>query len=255
MDRRLLFPPIAAIVCVHPASAQVSDAEKALRARADQFYQLEVNGEFRKAEAFVAEDTKDFYYNTGKPEILKFHIEKVDIDPDGVHAVVKVNLTTTMRSPVVGAMNFSSTSATTWKLDNGQWSWYLVQNADINTPFGKWHIGDLSSKLQAPPLPGLNGIDPSKVSGLVTIDRTSIELNGDGGASTVTITNHMPGAIDVKLASGGLPGLAVTIDKEKPASGETSTVTFKTVGGAKPAGKITIAADPIQQFVIDVKTK
>jgi len=80
----------------------VSDAEKALRARAEQFYQLEVGGEFRKAEALVAEDSKDYFYKNSKPEISKFEIEKVQIDPDGIHAIVTVNISSTMRNPAFG---------------------------------------------------------------------------------------------------------------------------------------------------------
>ena len=255
MDRRLLFPPIAAVVCIHPASAQMSDAEKALRARAEQFYQLELDGEFRKAEAFVAEDTKDLYYKNSKPEISKFHIDKVKMDPDGKHAVVTVNISSTMKNPAFGAMDFSAPVPMTWKLDNGQWCWYQVQNGDIDTPFGKWHVGDLDSKPKAPSLPGLNGGNPSKVSNLVTVDRTSVDLDGDGSTSTVSITNHMSGTIDVRLASDGVPGLSVSMDKEKLQSGETSTVSFRAIVGRKPSGKITIVAGPIQQFVIDVKTK
>lgn len=256
MDRRLLFPPIAAVMCVHPASAQMSDAEKALRARADQFYQLEVDGQFRKAEAFVAEDTKDLYYKNSKPEISKFHIDKVEMAPDGKRAVVTVNISSTMKNPAFGAMDFSAPVPMTWKLDDGQWCWYQIQNGYIDTPFGKWHVDNANSTGKAPTLPGLNSsADPTKLASLVTIDRTSVEMSGDGQASTITITNHMSGTIDVKLASADLPGLSVTIDKEKLLSGETSAVSFKAVAGAKPSGKITISAGPIQRFVIDVNTK
>src|SRR6185312_5700726 len=215
MDRRLLFPPIAAVMCVHPASAQMSRSEKALRARADQFYQLEVDGQFRKAESFVAEDTKDLYYKNSKPEISKFHIDKVEMAPDGKHAIVTVNISTTMRNPAFGAMNFSSPVPMTWKLDKGQWCWYQVQDGYIDTPFGKWHVGDANSTGKPPALPGLNSsADPAKLSSLVTIDRTSVELSEDGKASTIAITNHMSGTIDVKVASADLPGLSVSMDKE-----------------------------------------
>ena len=256
MDRRLLFPPIAAVICIHSASAQMSDAEKALRARAEQFYQLEVNGEFRKAEAFVAQDTKDLYYNNSKPEISKFAIEKVQIDPDGTHAVVTVNISSTMKNPAFGAMNFSSPVPMTWKLDNGQWCWYQIQNADIDTPFGKWHVGDARSAGKTPTLPGLNrAADPAKLASLVTIDRTSVKLSEDGKPSTITITNHMSGTIDVKAMSASVSGLSVNVDHEKLSPEEKASVSFKAAKGKKPSGKVTIAAGPVQQFVIDVVTE
>jgi len=256
MDRRLLFPPIAAVVCIHPASAQMSDSEKALRARAEQFYQLELNGEFRKAEAFVAEDTKDLYYKNSKPEISKFHIDKVKMDPDGKHAVVTVNISSTMKNPAFGAMDFSAPVPMTWKLDNGRWCWYQVQNGDIDTPFGKWHVGNLNSTSKVPTLPGLAAAaDPNKLSTLVTIDRTAVELRGNGEASTVTITNHMSGTIDVKLASASLPGLTVSVGKERLSPEETTTISFKAAPSTKPLGQIMITAGPVQRFVIDIDTK
>lgn len=258
MDRRLLFPAIAAVACAHPAAAQMSDAEKALRARAEQFYQLEVDGDFRHAEALVAEDSRDFYYKNSKPDISKFHIEKVQIDPDGAHAIVTVNISSTMKNPAFGAMDFTAPVPMTWKLENGQWYWYQIQNGDIDTPFGKWHVGDLNSKTKAPALPGLAGtaaVDPTKLSTLVTIDRAAVELGGSGETSTVTITNHMPGIVDVRLASASLPGLSVLIDKEKLAPEEKAIVSFKAMGTAKPSGSVSIAAGPLQQFDISVNTK
>ena len=38
----------------------------------EQFLQLEVDKKYRQAETFVAEDTKDYYYDNGKPEINAF---------------------------------------------------------------------------------------------------------------------------------------------------------------------------------------
>jgi hypothetical protein len=178
------------------------------------------------------------------------------MDPDGKHAVVTVNIATTMHNPAFGSMNFSSPVPMTWKLDNGQWCWYQVQDGYIDTPFGKWHVGNADSTGKPPALPGINGAaDPTKISSLVTISRTSVVLSADGKASTVTVTNHMPGTIDVKLASAALPGLSVSVDKEKLSSGETSTVSFEADAGAKPSGKVTIDAGPLQRFVIDVSTK
>ena len=255
MDRRLLFPPIAAVVCIHPASAQMNDAEKALRNRAEQFYQLELNGEFRKAEAFVAEDTKDLYYKNSKPEISKFHIDKVQIDPDAAHAVVTVSISTTMHNPAFGSMDFSAPVPMTWKLDNGQWCWYQIQNGYIDTPFGKWHVGDANSTAKPPALPGMAGGDPTKISTLITIDRTVVELTADGVPSTVTITNHMSGTVDVKLASDGLPGLSVSVDKKKLSPEEKAIVTFRAASGARPSGEVIVSAGPIQQFAIAVNTK
>ena len=45
------------------------------------FYQLQQDKKFREAEVFVADDTKDLYYNGKKPDIKGFSIEKVQLLP------------------------------------------------------------------------------------------------------------------------------------------------------------------------------
>src|SRR5260370_24279308 len=53
------------------------DVDEALRARITGFYQAHVDKKFRQADQFVAEDTKDFYYESNKPAYLSFNIGKI----------------------------------------------------------------------------------------------------------------------------------------------------------------------------------
>ena len=57
IDRRFLFPVAAATAWAQQPSPATAEAEAALRARAEQFFQLQVDKKYRPAEAMVAEDT------------------------------------------------------------------------------------------------------------------------------------------------------------------------------------------------------
>jgi len=54
-----------------------ADVDEALRSRIAKFYQAHVDKKFRQADEYVAEDTKDFYYQANKPAYLEFHIDNV----------------------------------------------------------------------------------------------------------------------------------------------------------------------------------
>src|SRR4051794_2499147 len=54
------------------------EVDKALRERVQQFFDLHVKGQFRQAEALVAEDTKDFFYKGNKPRYLSCELSKID---------------------------------------------------------------------------------------------------------------------------------------------------------------------------------
>src|SRR5450432_1431595 len=61
----------------NPFNRPPAGVDQALRARITEFYQLHVKGDFRHAEAFVAEDTREFYYSHNKPQYLSFEIGRI----------------------------------------------------------------------------------------------------------------------------------------------------------------------------------
>ncbi len=259
MDRRLLFPvAISAMwtqtVAAQPPAQVQSEAEAALRARAQEFYQLEVDRKFRQAEAFVADDTKDYFFNNGKPDIRKFNIDKIELSPDGTKAKLTLDITSVMSAPGMAAMEFSSKVPTTWKLENEKWVWYLVQEGEVDTPFGKMRVGSPNAG-PAPALPA-SMPDPSKIRSLVAIDRTSVELvAGSHKAEAVTITNHMPGSIDISAAGDGPKGLVMLIDKNKVGPEEKAVVSFSARDNETPSGTVHLNAGPLQVFSIQIHTK
>ncbi len=233
-----------------PATAE---AEKALRARAEQFYQLEVDGKFRQAEAFVAEDTKDYFYNNGKPDLKAVKIDSIDFSPDGTHATLHLTARVVWKAPGMMAQELSTKAPATWKLENGQWCLYIDQSPEIDTPFGKFRPG--VGGPGGSPLP--SGLpNPTDMDTMVTADRTSVVLtNGDRTPQTVTVTNHLPGAVKIAVGTTLPTGLNAELDKKDLASGEKAIVSLRAEGDAKPAGDLHISIGPLPDLIIKITTR
>jgi len=71
-----------------------AETDSALRARITEFFQYHVTGQFRKAEALVAEDSKDIFYNRNKPRYIKFlEIARIDYSENFTKALATVTVT------------------------------------------------------------------------------------------------------------------------------------------------------------------
>lgn len=252
MDRRLLFPAVAVTAWAQQTSPATAEAEKALRARAEQFYQLEAEKKYRQAEGFVAEDSKDYYYDHDKPDNKGYRIDKIEFT-DATHAKVTLLVSTILRAPGFPSQAFTVPQVQNWKLDKGEWAWYFVQSDTIDTPFGKWKITSGDGAISTPP--GMPA-DLTSLQKMLTIDRTAVELVADSQkVESVTISNHLPGLVNLEIGADRPQGLLVTIDKKQLGRDEKAVVSFSAVGSAKPSGTVRIDAGPLQQFLIQIKTK
>ncbi len=140
-----------------------------------------------------------------------------------------------------------------WKLENGEWVWYFIQNGEIDTPFGKWKVAGGDGTISLPP--GMPA-DTSNLDKMITIDRTSVDLvAGSQKVETVTISNHLPGVVNLEIGSDRPKGLAVVVDKKQLGRDEKAVVSFSVVGDTRPTGTVRINVGPLQEFLIQVKTK
>jgi hypothetical protein len=254
MDRRLLFPAAAATVWAQQVSPAAAEAEKALRDRVQQYYQLQVEKKFRQAEAMVAEDSKEDYYNGKKPNIRGFSIDRVEFQDNGTTATVTIKAKVLVLMPGAGAQVFEMPSPTHWKLENGLWCWYIPPEAKVTTPFGKLQIAEGSAG-QTPDPKG-KAPDLAALVGQVSINRTSVDFGAGRDEQSVTITNGLPGPLDLRVDPHAeqIRGLSVAIDKTHLESGEKATLHFRMTGNAKIADVVEVTAFPINRaFDIQVK--
>src|ERR1051326_12025 len=76
-----------------PAPTPPPEIDKALRDRAQQFFQYQIDGKFTKAFEMVAEDTKEEYFNSGKSPIKSFQLGLITYNSDFTKATVALNVT------------------------------------------------------------------------------------------------------------------------------------------------------------------
>jgi hypothetical protein len=253
IDRRFLFPVAAVTAWAQQPAPAAAEAEAALRARVEQFFQLQAEKKFRPAEAMVAEDTKDFYYNGKKFNINSFAIDKVELLDDNTHAKVTIKAKVTRALPGFGFVDFDTPSTTLWKLENGQWMYYVDQAAALQTPFGA--VRDKSGNGGNAPASLASKIaDLSSIQSLVKIDRDAVDLTPDEPVQTVTVSNDLPGAVDLELRADNISGLSAELEKKHLEAGEKTVIRLRATGKDKGAGVVHLMVSPLAtQLNISVK--
>lgn len=256
MDRRFLFPALAATAWAQQQPAQPN--VEALRDRVQQYYQMMVDKKYRQAEALVAEESKEDYYNGRKPDIKSFEITSINLTSDKTaKVIIKAKVLTLM--PGVGAQVFDFPTPTDWKLENGNWAWYIPEEVKSATPFGKMQNAPgsgagLDMKGAAPG--SVDKPDMAALMNQVTIDRSSLTLSKSSPEQTVRITNNLPGPINLSLDPHikAVKAVNVAVDKLHLESGEKATVSIRAVGDEKFSEVLPIIAEPFHRvFNIQVK--
>jgi hypothetical protein len=211
--------------------------DQALLKRVNELFTMFMKQDYRKAESWIAEDTKDYYYGGSKPEIRKFEVMSVEFSDHFTHAKAIVRVT----EPVVIAGfppgDMTVNLPTLWKLENGDWCFYEDPDK-IGNPSG------LRTKVQAavdtaaaagaaaggavpPPQAMLANLpqDPSFTLGRLQVDKPNIKL-APGAEERITISNGLPGPVSLELGAP-LPGIEAKLDRADVARGEKATLTLK----------------------------
>jgi hypothetical protein len=217
--------------------------DDALRARINDFYQFHKNREFRKAEALVAEDTKDFFYDHDKPEVLGFEIARIEYSDGYTRAKATVLVEQRIMFPGFGGKIMKIPTPSYWKVEDGKWCWYVDQAKLNETPFGVMKAGPPASNDNsvASIMSGL----PADVDGLMSLiraDKSALTLT-PGETGHVTIDNGMKGPITLAI-QGKLEGVEAALDQSSVPAGGKTNLTVKAATGAK-SGTITIMATPL----------
>ena len=252
----VLYPVGVAMVWAQQVSPASEEAKKALTERVQQFYQLQMEKKYRQAEAFVAEDTKDLYYGSGKGDLLGFSIVKIELSEGDTKAKVSVKAKSQMLMMGTGMLPYEVVSVTLWKVENGKWCWYVDQTAPVDSLFGKLKglksggpggAPDFSKMVTKPDLGDLI----SKVHA----DRNSATVTAAQPLQTVTITNDLPGPADLTV-SGKIAGVTVETDKTHLVGGEKATVRLRRTEDVAAEGVVYVEVAPLNsQLQIQVKNE
>jgi hypothetical protein len=244
----VLFVPLALFGQVQdfsvPEANVPAEVSQALRARVTEFFSYHTGAVSRKAIDLVAEDTKDYYFTSGKGLFLDVKITGADFSKDFQRASVHLETTQTMQVQHLSTVATTPVS-TTWKLEDGKWMWYLDQQlvARDVVPMGLSAPAPPRSKLTAEPLTNPDGTlnipkdfaEPDRVAAQGMAILSLAGLDGD----TITFTSGKAEEAQVKFHNGfggsvalalyekpQVPGLTVTLSKSDLGRGEDAIVSF-----------------------------
>ena len=233
-----------------PASPAPASVEQALRARINEFYQDQVDKKYRQAEALVADDTKDFYYAASKGRYLSFGIESIDYSNDFTRAKVVVQAEMYIMQPGFAGRPIKWPVRSTWKVVDGQWYWYVDQDALATTPFGKRQptAGNpptpQSGSSQSITIPTAEQMQ--FIFALMKADKQAVTLK-PGESAQVTLTNTAPGLMNLSLQNP-LPGVDAKLDTLELKAGAKAVLNIEAHEGAQP-GKLTLQVEQTNQVI------
>lgn len=203
------------------------EVDEALRSRVSKFYQAQVDGHPRQSEQYVAEDSKDYFFEMRKPRILAFEIRQIDYADSFTKASVVAFAQMYVKFPGFDKKPLSMPVKTLWKVVDGQWFWYIDPETVNDTPFGK-------SKSSGPATP-TGGTIPDITQGpnldslykQVRADKQSVRLKSkEASSDQVTISSRLPGVITLRLQANNIPGVEIKLDRAQLKPGESATLSF-----------------------------
>lgn len=227
-----------------------ADVDQALRARIKEFYDDHIQGQPRKAEALVAEDTKDFYYNNNKPQYTYCQIRRIEYSEKFTDAKVTMLCGMYVMVPGFTDKPLDVPFPSTWKIEDGKWVWYVSQEARRASGMGLQmkpgppvYTGRSDPNSHAlPQLP----TSPDFLFSLVKVDKRDVELKR-GDSVQVNIANTSPGVMMLEVA-GKIAGVEATIENPNPKSNEKAVLTLKAADTAQ-SGTLDILVKPISQVI------
>lgn len=241
-----VFAAVALAQSDNPFNRPPADVDEALRARIKQFYDLHIKGDFRKAEALVAEDTKDYFYSHNKPKYLSCEIKKIDYLDKFTKAAAVVTCVQNIAVPGFSG-TFPVPEPSAWKIDDGKWCWYIDPANIGRSPFGKMTPGPDTPIANGKPISITNVPNtPDFLFTQVKLDKKEVSLK-PGESATATISNGAPGLMTLTIPAP-LPGIEATLDKTSLQSGEKAELTVKAGENAK-AGVLNLRVEPIGQIL------
>jgi hypothetical protein len=235
-----------------PSEQVPPEVDAALRARVKQFYQYEVEGKFRQAEPLVAEESKDLFVAMNKPTYKGFQIKRIEYFDRFTRANVVVMVDRLVFAPGFEGHPFPAAVPSHWKLEKGEWCWY-VDPADLrSSPFGDRPPG---TPMPMPggtmPMPG--GMPPvggdtsrlppmPNMSPRVRIDKSTLEIKpGTASTGQVTLFNPLRTPVTLSITDPHVPGLSVKLDQTQLKAGQKAVLLIQSSGPIQaPAQPVTI---------------
>ncbi len=261
MHRTLAFLLLAGLAAAqdNPFNKPPADVDAALRARITEFYDLHVKGQFRKADALVAEDTKDYYFNGAKPKYMSFEISRIDYFDNYTRAKAVILCEMFIMMPGFADKPVKMPTPSAWKLESdGKWYWYVDQTELRKTPFGMMVPGPDVKTVPGTATPVTAQLPQADMSAdflfrQVQVDKTEVQLWA-GDSAEVNVGNSAPGDMEVRVFS--MPeGVDARLPKTTLHANEKVKLKISTAKEAR-SGVVQLRVEQTGQLIaIEVKLK
>jgi hypothetical protein len=267
----LLMLPLVAFVQTAFGQTPPAGVDQALRARANEFFQYFVDGQYRKAFPIVAEEAQDEYFGSPKAELKAFKIDNIKYNDEFTEAIVNLMVKRVWKfqgQEMVPEVPMS----TTWKIENGKWVWYnKIQPNTWVTAMGPSDVAVIARKPDGT-ITGLpDKLDQAMVdaAGLKILqqesglDKTEVKLSASQPSEdTVIFRNGAQGSVGLELTGvPNIPGFNAKLDKTSVNFGENAALHIqydpapgRPTGAVPPPATLTLVVQPFrQQLTVQVR--
>src|SRR5689334_16762396 len=111
-----------------------------------------------------------------------------------------------------------------WKIENGQWCWYIDQDEINTTPFGRMKAGTAPAG-DGPPAAIPSQEEAMKMLAAVKAEHEEAELKiREVSTAEYTIVNGLPGKVTLSLEPVLFPGITATLEPKELAAGQKAHV-------------------------------
>jgi hypothetical protein len=225
-----------------------ADAAKALRDRVELFFSYHVGTLNRRAFDLVAEDTKDYYFASGKNQLLGYKVLELKFAPGFTKALVKVETTQTWRVQELSTQ-VTTPANTTWVIEDGKWMWHYDlpgEKPHMATPMGlsaatpKTEIAKVNADGTLPE--GFAKPENLMAQSMTILDQASVDQSslaftmGTKQEQIVTLRNNYSGPVSLQLSgTSGLIGFTFRLEKSDLAARENGVLHVSYDPAAAPA--------------------
>ena len=224
-------PPVTGDSSIFSQAPPEIDA--ALRRRASEYYQCFVDGQFQKAINYVAEDSKDSYFEVDKTRYRTFKIMRIEYSDNYSKAVVMLSIDTVFRfqgqtMPVRVPMEGK------WKFEKGDWYWYVIPRKEsdtVDTPFGPTKLTPDNGQANT----GMHASGPVSTAQALAVFAVMsqifnpvVSLNSqDSYSGSMRIHNPAPKPLRIEVSAAPFEGLTFSPTHLEIPAGGSSDIEFK----------------------------
>lgn len=226
--------------------------DEALRDRIQEFYKLEQEGRFRKAEGLVCEESRDRYYDMEKKRWTSVDIVQTSYEEGFTKAKATVALGTTLTT-FSGPLPVKAPMTTLWNFEKGAWCRYIPEPSKdgINTPFGPMKSVPSEAGSSNPFGNAMASLPTSQeqLEAMVRLSRSQASLPVGGGTDKVEVMNGMPGSIELRVVCPGVVGLECELSSSEVPSGGKAALNLKFTPHADkfrpPTADVRLVVEPL----------